>query len=129
MSRDSRLLSLAMKLTYHSNHHQYPMAAILAISGHPVSMGINKRDCGHPKQKHTYLEGEMARSTHAELSAIIGVPREVLGKSTLYVARRRKGDNSAGLASPCSVCWQIIREAGIKRVVWTTGDGIGSWRY
>lgn len=128
MSRDSRLISLALKLTYQSLHKQ-PTGAVLALGGHPVSLGINKAWVTHPKQDHTYQEGQKASSTHAELSAIIGIPRETLSRCTLYIARRRRGDNSPGLAAPCKICRRIIREAGIKKVVYTTsGNRLENWR-
>ncbi len=121
MNRDQRLLALAFKATY-SSLHRMPTAAVIAVNGKPISVGINKPNCTHPKQDDAHYPGQHATSTHAELSAILGVPREQLERSSIYVARRLRSSCKPGLAKPCSTCARLIKEAGIKRVIYTTNE-------
>lgn len=45
--------------------------------------------------------------------------------ATLYVARVTKS-GLVGLAKPCDRCTEMIIDAGLKRVVWTTPHGLDS---
>ena len=74
----------------------------------------------HPRLRaHGYPEWA---DLHAELGAIIKAGGECEG-ATMYVARLKRG-GEVGLARPCPYCMTAIVESGIKRVVWTTDDGV-----
>jgi pyrimidine deaminase RibD-like protein len=57
-------------------------------------------------------------SIHAEAAALRGV--DAAG-GTLYVARVTRR-NTWGMARPCAGCEKLLREAQVRRVVWTASD-------
>ena len=63
--------------------------------------------------------------THAERAAIKSIKnQEVLKKCTLYSYRMDEGDNRLRNARPCKDCLRLIREVGIRRVIYSDADGI-----
>jgi deoxycytidylate deaminase len=113
MSRDLRFLHLAFKYTYKSTHRM-PVAAILARGSIPLAYGINTNK-SHPRQK---LVNNINRCGHAELLTIVGLNLEVTSGSTVYVSRRLKSGVS-GLSKPCKACEELLRAAGVRRVVYS----------
>lgn len=90
-----------------------------------ASLGKNSFDKTHP------LQAKYAKKTknrhriylHAEISAIIAAKNADITGGTIYVVRvNRKGD--LALAKPCVVCNEAIRQAGIRRVVYSTNKGV-----
>ncbi len=88
--------------------------------GRVISSGFNKRKT-HPRQ--AFLSNKMGldkQYLHAEIAALVSC-RHI--PHTIYIGRlKRNGD--AGLATPCPICELAIKEAGIKRVIYTTNSGI-----
>ena len=75
-----------------------------------------------------YGRNPKAICLHAEVHAIIrgvravGLPALLAGKTTLYVARAKRGvlgQWECGLAKPCVGCAKMIREFAITNVYWT----------
>lgn len=58
---------------------------------------------------------------HAEVKCCVGMPFCDLENSTLYVARILR-DGATALSRPCKSCENFLREAGIKRVFFTTNS-------
>lgn len=118
MNRIQSLLSLALHYAERSPREQR-MAALVVWGRRVISFGINSFKT-HPKQK----EGKSPfRSTHAELSAVAGLPLVLLVDSTVVVARLTKG-GCIGLAKPCKNCEEMLRSLGVTKVFFTTGyDG------
>lgn len=117
MTRDEKFINLALKIAQKSEHH-FPIGAIIAYGSCVLSIGINKYRT-HPRQDNQYTK-QKATSIHAELDAIISC-HNTKG-ATIYVARSLF-NGSNGLAKPCKFCQDIIRTAGIKKIVYTTYDG------
>lgn len=89
--------------------------------------------CGHNEIRH-YKNCPTPRkwknSLHAEQSAILkmlnkGRHNELIG-STLHVSRILK-DGTPALAKPCELCQDLIIAVGIKRVFYTTENGVKSY--
>ena|ERR1700680_3739813 len=57
---------------------------------------------------------------HAEFNVLKNINDG--SKGVLYVYRE-KADGSLGLSSPCEFCRLLLRDKGIKKVVYTTKDG------
>ncbi len=62
---------------------------------------------------------------HAEVKCLLPLMRRGvdLSGATMYTYRETADGNRA-MARPCKRCMEVIKRAGIKRVVYTTGDGI-----
>ena len=116
--RDQKFINLAQKLCKLSEH-SYKMAAIVTKGSRILSFGINKYRT-HPKQINPFTK-ERGVSVHAELAAIIGVSEENLRGSSVYIARRLV-NGEAALAKPCTCCIAILREAGVKKVIYTINN-------
>ncbi len=97
--------SQLMKVAIKSNHHQHPMAAAIISGGKIVSM--------HTNNNHI----------HAEQAVINRSWRSGAEGCTLVVIRV-KADGGLGMAKPCLDCMQRIKEAGIKKVLFTNADGV-----
>lgn len=69
-------------------------------------------------QKLSHLERGKFFSEHAEMAALRRIPPEQRKGAVLYVARVMKNGDE-GLSAPCDFCAKAIREAGIKRVVFS----------
>lgn len=62
-------------------------------------------------------------SVHAEMALALYGYAAMQGQR-VYVARLLR-DGTWGLAKPCEVCMGLLVQAGVRRVVWTTGPGEG----
>lgn len=122
MNRDERIINLATRAAEKSQHRFHRVGAIVAKGNRIIGFGINKYRT-HPQQINWHTE-QNSNSIHAELDAIIS-SHDVKG-STLYVVRILK-DGTCSMAKPCKECQKIIAAAGIKRVVYTTWDGVESY--
>ena len=72
-------------------------------------------------EAHNIPHGEQYEkcvSVHAEQNAIISARRQDMIGATLYLAGWENGTRMApGEAQPCTICWRLIKNAGIKEVV------------
>lgn len=118
MTRDERMIRLALKVAEKSQH-KFRTGVVIAIGSRIISIGINKYRT-HPQQINCHTNMN-SNSIHAELDAIISC-HSPLG-ATIYVARILK-DGTSGLSKPCKTCQGIIELYGIKKVVYTTHDGL-----
>ena len=50
-----------------------------------------------------------------------------LTNATLYTFRRKK-DGSFGMSRPCPRCMKVIKSLGIKKLVYSTEDGVAKER-
>lgn len=100
-----------------ANHHSYKISSVIIINGKPIEFGWNDIDKTHPSMGLKRL--------HAELSAINRCKHKVdLSKATIVVY----GENKFGdriLAKPCSCCQKHLKDAGIKKAVFSTPNGYG----
>lgn len=100
-------------------------AASVWLSGNPVSVGLNSL-----RNDPRYVQSDLPdgiKSTHYSTHAEVAAMRRARGgveNGTLYVVRvNNQGDRR--LSMPCSRCMPKIIKAGIKKVIFTTEDGIG----
>lgn len=88
--------------------------AVIVRGGSVISVGINKNR-NHP----TVVSSEHIKthcSVHAEVDAIRKV-KNAKG-ATIYVARVNKSGGDL-LSRPCDRCHKAIKDAGIRKVVYT----------
>lgn len=97
-------------------------AAMITMNGKPVAISINKSR-NNPRYVKVEVDGKAdIYSIHAERAAIRQAGNVEGG--VLYVVRRGPG-GCGKLSLPCNNCMKAIIKAGIKRVFFTTDDGIG----
>lgn len=73
----------------------------------------------HPIQRHY---GKHVCSVHAEAYAVIKAKGNVSG--TVCYSVRVRPDGTLAISKPCSSCWNILADAGIKTVVYFDGESI-----
>lgn len=110
-SQAERFFDIARRLSKKSNYcHQ--LGAVVVKKRKMVGFGYNKPNKTHPRS------GNPFKTTHAELDAILGLAKEDLVGSTIYVYREHK-DGSPANSKPCQYCEMLIKQAGIKKVCYT----------
>lgn len=86
-----------------------------------ISIGVNQNKT-HPFQAR-YAKNVEAIYLHAEIDAIVKalkvISPEELQRCSMYVLRFKRGDETTGLAKPCSGCTRAIAAFGIKQVYYT----------
>ena len=100
------------------------------LSDHKVKVGaviVNKKPvsaCSNKAKTHpTYANPDKGRigSLHAEIRCLINCEREDLTGAIIYVYREVKGGRPA-LARPCSACLGYLKEAGVKKMIYTINE-------
>jgi len=64
---------------------------------------------------------------HAEVDALVGVKYQDLRGSIMFVSRT-SNTGRIGMAKPCSICSEVLRSYGIRKVYYTTSTSIGELR-
>ena len=97
--------------------------AACAQLGKTQWMGINSSKT-HPEALKTFRNGEQGSCLHAEIDAIVKIPRDTRHKIKLFVMRFRK-DGILTMARPCRMCRTFMNKVGVdaKNVYYTNWDG------
>lgn len=94
---------------------RFRVGCVLARGGRIISTGHNDMDRTHP---YVRQHSQFAH-LHAEVACCLGIrPFDVRGCSA-YIYRILM-DGSPALARPCSMCREVLRRMGIKKVFYTT---------
>ena len=65
---------------------------------------------------------EMCEAVHAEQNAIINGPPERMKDATIYIAGFEE-DNTLAAGRPCLLCFRMIKNAQIRKVIYLQKDG------
>jgi len=120
-NRTQRYLNLAKNVALQSTYGKLKHGAVLVKGGSVINTCCNKDNfCSFGSR---FRDPERGSATvHAELGCIRGLARDVTTGSDVFVCRvNRKGEfrNS----KPCTMCHQVLKHVGIKRVYYTVGGG------
>ena len=97
-------LRKAVKLAGKARHHSHKHAALVYKSGALVAQGVNHDE------------------VHAEVQALKKLwPSE--RRDTTVVSIRMTRGGVLGMAKPCIACEAYMREAGVKKVIYSDNDG------
>jgi pyrimidine deaminase RibD-like protein len=112
-------LKLATKLAQsNTTYSRWPLGCVITKGGAVQSVGWSSLK-SDPRFERC--------SVHAEEHALRQMRYEANG-CVLYVARLLRTGHLA-LAKPCAACQTLIRQAGVKRVVYTISDNEwGTWK-
>lgn len=120
IARHSTILrNLCHMLVNYDSGHRQRHAAALVDKNRVVSYGFNSLKTRASVLRHN--KGMHARTcTHAEVDAL----RKVSDPSglTLYVASLGRGGEVKN-SKPCEDCQRLIDRSGLKRIIYTNGDG------
>lgn len=101
-----------------TSYPKWRLGAALVKGGSLIATGVSKL---HTSPK--LVKGGINCSEHAEMAALRRARNSNLSGATIYVARVGR-DGDIKLARPCKSCQKALRKAGIKKVVYTTENGI-----
>jgi deoxycytidylate deaminase len=100
--------------------HKFRVGSAILKGRRVISTGTNKGYTS-PYIRLNIDRYSMVDKNHAEISAILNARDRDLTGATIYIARCLKDDGTA-LSRPCDLCMEMIIEAGIRKIVYTTGD-------
>jgi deoxycytidylate deaminase len=107
-------LRLARNISKHSTF-KIRVGAVLVNNRHPISVGFNKiKYCS----KYSHLQEQ---SLHAEMVCLKTCGKDYIGKSSIFVYRETRNGLPA-LAKPCENCQNMLKLAGIKRMVFSIAE-------
>lgn len=97
--------------------------------GMKICDAVNSYEKSHPQQKQMSIKSGMSDERvylHSEILCLIRATR--LGKKIDTLKVERYGKNGRTLtAFPCPSCQFAIKEAGVKKVIFTTEEGFKTW--
>jgi tRNA(Arg) A34 adenosine deaminase TadA len=115
-NKQKRLLTLACKLAEASELPQ-KHGAVIVKSGRVLTVGVNR--WRNKNLTHTEPEYNPNLTYHAEIDALNRF-QDVTG-ATIYIARVGK-NNEPRFSRPCSRCLIALKDAGVKKIIYTTND-------
>ena len=129
-NKNEYYLNIAAEVAKRSTCLRRQYGAIIVKNDEIISTGYNGAPRGENnccdmnycyREAHNIPHGEQYEkcvSVHAEQNAIISARRQDMIGATLYLAGWENGTRMApGEARPCTICWRLIKNAGIKEVI------------
>ena len=117
------IFQLAKKMAECSTYGNFRHGAVLVRGGAIINFGINSEKYSSVGAK--YRPEEKGVSTyHAEIKAILNIPRSQTKGAVMYVARASKGKKEERMSKPCRMCHAVMRERGISQVFYTVDDKV-----
>lgn len=112
-AKDRSRLNQALRIAENSECRQRH-GAVLTQGGRVLGIGVNVN-----KNDPVYSgENQLAFSIHAEEAALRSWGGSGLKGATIYVARLGKRNIPLN-SKPCASCQKMLKEAGVRRVVYT----------
>jgi len=123
------IFQLAKKMAECSTYGNFRHGAVLVRGGAIINFGINSEKYSSIGAK--YRPEEKGVSTyHAEIKAILNIPRHQTKGAVMYVARASKGKHEERMSKPCKMCHAVMQERGIRQVFYTVDDEvIGTYKF
>lgn len=119
-------LNIAAAVASRSTCMQCQAGAVLVDTHQKiVSTGYNGAFSGAPNcsDRGECMEkrGRGCDIVHAECNAVLSARPESAAKGTMYVVAMHAGELAD--STPCEMCFRVIRNAGIERIVYVKPDG------
>ena len=119
--RHERMFAFAKRMADLSSYGKFRHGAVLVHHGVVLNASHNKdKPCSFGSRFRCKSKGQA--TLHAELGAILNMPRESTEGSDIYVVRINY-DGEFRNSKPCPMCQQAMSFVGIKRVFYSTQEG------
>lgn len=120
----NRIQNIAKDLAITSEHH-FRVGAVIVRGRRVIAAGCNKT------KTHTIIRNKIDRFSlcdklHAEMAVILKARTDITG-AKIYILRVSDNENGTGMSKPCDLCMRLIRNSGIKEIIYTTGDPQQPW--
>tara|TARA_R100000008_G_C3587523_1_gene173703 strand:+ start:8784 stop:9242 length:459 start_codon:yes stop_codon:yes gene_type:complete len=117
-----RYFELSRNIAYNSPYGKIRHGAILVKGGSILNASFNKDNFTSFGARFRHVNRGHA-TVHAELGCILGMPRSSTTGADIYVCRINR-DGEFRYSKPCAMCHEAMKHVGIKRVYYTTNEGI-----
>ena len=118
--RTDRCFTIAKNIAAGSPYGKLRHGAVLIKGGSIINMSFNKDNYSsfgtrfrNPTRGHA--------TVHAEIGCVLGMPRRATTGADLYVCRINKEGDFRN-SKPCTMCHEVLKHVGIKRVYYTTNN-------
>ena len=119
--RNERLFGFAKRMAELSSYGKFRHGAVLVHHGVVLNASHNKdKPCSFGSRFRCRSKGQA--TLHAELGAILNMPRESTEGSDIYVVRVNY-ENQYRTSKHCPMCQEAMRFCGVKRVFYSTEYG------
>ena len=108
------------KLAETSTYGNFRHGAVLVRGGAVHGLGYNSERYCSIGAKYRPEEKGIA-TYHAEIKAILGVPRHLTRGSTIYVTRVNKRCESRN-SRPCSMCRAVLSAQGVRKAIYSIDE-------
>lgn len=119
-SRIRRLIALAARTAESSGYAQFRHGAVLVRGGRLLNVASNNSK--YTSFAARFLPAHIAATHHAELAALLNMPRTLTAGSDIYVVRINRSGELRN-SKPCPMCQAAAKFCGVRRVFYTTDDG------
>ena len=113
MKRIERMFAIAREAAIRGPRQRYNLGAVVAKGNRVISIGRNNMAKTHP-----LISRGSHKLIHAEVDACIGLDRDRLRGSSIYVYRETTSGEIA-MAKPCVDCRNILLSFGVKTAHYT----------
>lgn len=129
--RTEKYLEMAKEVSHNSDFPRFHLGAVLMYKGSVLATGYNSCKTSPVQKKYNrereYLTNASYAHTnclHAEVHCLNKIKYLDIdfSKAILFVYREHRNGKKA-LARPCPACTKMIKDLGIKNVVYTTENG------
>lgn len=120
----ARWFTFAKRYLHRCDHHSHNIVAIVLVNKSVVAVGWNNINKTHPKMAK-YSEH---KKKHAEVMALskAKTKNHDLSNAQLIVYGQTKAGNQI-CSKPCKYCQQIIKDYGVKEVIYSSHTGFSSY--
>ena len=127
-TKNKKFFSVAKAISKLSDFKRIHIGAILVYKNQIISTGQNEKKT-HPMQKefnkYRFKEDSVNNGMiHAEMKAMLSIPGGIDTRKIICYTYREDRFGHTQMARPCRACLAKIKELGIKKIYYTTPDGI-----
>lgn len=127
--RFERFMEIARSVSCLSNYDRYRLGAIIVLKGKIVSRGYNQEKTHPIQKKYNVYRFRIADNSnhfiHAEIDALNKAKGIDLSKAEIIIYHT--GNNGEQkMARPCPGCMAAIKKSGIKKIHYSTPDGLAT---
>lgn len=125
--KEVRALRMAAKAAEQSGHDTFRHGAVLVKGGSILNIAANSDN--HTAFGQRFRDQPGRATQHAETACILGLDKSTTQGAVIYTARVNKLGEWK-MSKPCSMCHEVMKFVGIKKVVYTVGPAEwGSYKF
>ena len=111
---------MAKRIASQSQHDCFKHGAVLVKGGSIINTSCNKAQYNRFGNRFRNVRVCGHATHHAELGCILGLDKDLTSGTTIYIVRVNRGGDFK-MSKPCTMCEEVLKFCGVKKVVYTTG--------